>query len=129
MSSCYSSLYVAATQQSVTILPFSSSSPTPPQRLSITPAIESPNIEYRENILVVSQPTSSVTIVSDTHTTFSSVPVTTLSVVECLTTSSSVVTSISGPHVSTITTTAGTSDVYYSYVCTYVEVVSSSMWV
>ena len=60
-----------------------------------------------QGILVVSQPTSCVTIVSDTHTTFSSVPVTTLSVVECLTTSSSVVTSISGPHVSTITSSAG----------------------
>ena len=46
-----------------------------------------------QDILAVSQPTSCVTIVSDTHTTFSSVPVTTLSV--------------SGPHISTITSTAG----------------------
>ena len=51
------------------------------------------------------QSTSSITIVRDTHTTTS--PVTALSVVECLTTSSSVVTSISGQDVSTITTTTG----------------------
>ena len=51
----------------------------------------------------ISQPTSSlVSIVSDAYTT--TCPVTTLSVVECLTTSSSVVTSISGQHVSTVTT-------------------------
>ena len=56
----------------------------------------------QQNILVVSQPSSLVSTVSDTHTTTS--PVTILSVVECLTTSSSVVTSISGQHVSTITT-------------------------
>ena len=60
-------------------------------------------MEYsQQNILVVSQPSSLVSIVSDTHTTTS--PVTTLSVVECLTTSSTVVTSISGQHVSTNTT-------------------------
>ena len=53
----------------------------------------------QQNVLVVSQPSSVVSIVSDTHTTTS--PVTTLSVVECLTTSSSVVTSISGQHVMT----------------------------
>ena len=52
------------------------------------------------------QSTSSITIVSDTHTTTS--PVTTLSVVECLTTSSSLVTSISGQAISAITTTTGT---------------------
>ena len=52
------------------------------------------------------QSTSSITIVNDTHTTTS--PVTTLSVVECLTTSSSVVTSISGQAISAITTTTGT---------------------
>ena len=57
--------------------------------------------QRQPNILVVSQPSSVVSIVNDTHTTTS--PVTTLSVVECLTTSSSVVTSISGQHVSTIT--------------------------
>ena len=50
----------------------------------------------------ISQPNSNVSIVSDTHTTTS--PVTTLSVVECLTTSGGVVTSISGQHVSTVTT-------------------------
>ena len=58
-------------------------------------------------VSVVSQPSSCVTIVSDTHTTISSTPVTTVSVVECLTTNSSVVTSISGQDVSSITTTAG----------------------
>ena len=58
--------------------------------------------QTQQNNLVVSQPSSLVSIVSDTHTTTS--PVTTLSVVECLTTSSSVVTSISGQHVSAITT-------------------------
>ena len=58
--------------------------------------------QRQQNILVVSQPNSLVSIVSDTHTTTS--PVTTLSAVECLTTSSSAVTSISGQYVSTITT-------------------------
>ena len=68
---------------------------------------------------ILSQPSSLVSIVSDTHTTTS--PVTTLSVVECLTTSSSVVTSISGQHVSTITTTAGTY-VFHRYIfCMYVR--------
>ena len=64
-------------------------------------------MEYsQQNIIIaVSQPSSLVSIVSDTHTTTS--PVTTLSVVECLTTSSSVVTSISGQHVSAITTIEG----------------------
>ena len=77
-----------------------------PRRSSITPVITSPSIECsQQNIL--SQPTSCVTIVSNAHTTFSSNPVTTLSVVECLTTNNSVVTSISGQVISTITTTAG----------------------
>jgi len=54
-------------------------------------------MEYtQQNISVVSQTSSNVTIVSDSHTTFSSSPVTTLSIVECLTTSISVVTHISG---------------------------------
>ena len=57
--------------------------------------------QRQQNISVVSQPSSLVSTVNDTHTTTS--PVTTLSVVECLTTSSSVVTSTSGQHVSTIT--------------------------
>ena len=56
----------------------------------------------------LSQPSSCVTILSDTHTTFSSSQVTTLSLVDCLTTNSSVVTSISGQVISTATTTAGT---------------------
>ena len=64
-------------------------------------------LQRQQNISVVSQPSSCVTIVSDTHTTISSTPVTTVSVVECLTTNSSVVTSISGQDVSSITTTSG----------------------
>ena len=103
-------MYVDATQPTATALPFSSSLPTPPQRSSITPAIKSPNIEYRQNSLAVSQPTSSVAVGGDNHTTL---PVTTFSVVECLTTSSSVVTSISATHIATITN-AGTCDVYYT---------------
>ena len=59
------------------------------------------SLQTQQNILVVSQSSSLVSIVSDIHTTTS--PATTLSVVECLTTSSSVVTSISGQHVSTTT--------------------------
>ena len=75
-----------------------------PQRSSITPVIKSPSMEYsQQNTL--SQPSNCVTVVSDTHTTFSSSP--TFSVVECLTTTSSVVTSISEQDVSTITITAG----------------------
>ena len=63
-------------------------------------------MEYgQQSLVVVSQPSSLVSIVSDTHTTTS--PVTRLSVVECLTTSSSVVTSISGQDVSTIAIPAG----------------------
>ena len=66
----------------------------------------SPSMEYsQQNIL--SQPSRCVTIVSDSHTTFSSNPVTTLNVVECLTTNSSVIASISEQVISTVTTTAG----------------------
>ena len=75
-----------------------------PQRSLPTPVMKSPSMEYSQHI--TSQPSSCVTIVSDTHTTFSCSPVTTLSVVECLTTSSSVVTSISGQVISTVTPTA-----------------------
>ena len=60
--------------------------------------------QRQQNILVVSQPSSYVTI-SYTHT--NTTPVTTLSVVECLTTSSSVVTSISGQDMSTAMITIG----------------------
>ena len=68
----------------------------------------SPSAEYSQhNILVTSQPTSCVTIVNDTDITINSSPVTTISVVECLTTSGSVVTSISGQAISPITTIAG----------------------
>ena len=60
--------------------------------------------QRQQNISVVSQPSSCATIVSDSHTTISSNPVVTVSVVECLTTKSSVVTSISGQVVPSITT-------------------------
>ena len=59
------------------------------------------SFQRQQNILVVSQPSSLVSIARDTHTTTS--PVTTLSVVDCLTTNSSIVTGISGQPVSTIT--------------------------
>ena len=71
-----------------------------PQRSLPTPVMKSSSMEYRQH----KHPSSCVTIVSDTHTTFSCSPVTTLSVVECLT---SVVTSISEQVISTVTTTAG----------------------
>ena len=92
---------VALIIEATTILSSSSSTVTcSPQRSLITAVIQSPSMECnQQNVLVVSQPSSVVSIVSDTHTTTS--PVTTLSVVECLTTSSSVVTSISGQDVTT----------------------------
>ena len=72
---------------------------------SIASVMKPPSMEYtQQNISVVLQTNSSVTIVSDSHTTFSSSPVTTLGVVECLTTSNSVVTSISGQATITINT-------------------------
>ena len=105
-------LFITAvlTIKATTILSSSSSTVThSPQRSLITPAIQSPSMECNQHsILVVSQPSSVVYIVSDTHTTTS--PVTTLSVVECLTTSSSVVTSISGQHV---TTASGMNGILY----------------
>ena len=67
------------------------------------------------------QLTSSITIVSDTHTTTS--PVTTLSVVECLTTSSSLVTSISGQDISAIATTTGMYIRMYLTVCSHYAVI------
>ena len=78
---------------------------TVPQPSSIIPITKSLTvIQYSQpNISVISEPSSHVTIVSDTHTIISSTPVTTVSVVECVITSSSVVTSISGQDVSTIT--------------------------
>jgi len=85
---------------------FSSSSSTVTESSFIS-LMKSPSMEYtQQNISVVSQPKSSITIVSNNHATFTSIPVTTLSVVECLTTSNSVVTSISGQ--ATITTNTGT---------------------
>ena len=63
--------------------------------------------QRQQNISVVSQTSSFVTIASDTRATISSTPVITVSVSECLTTNSSVVTSISGQDVSNIITTTG----------------------
>ena len=69
----------------------------------VTPVTQSPSVEYSQQS--ISLPKSNVTIVSDTHTTTISSSVITLSVIECLTTSSqcSVVTSFSGLCVSTLT--------------------------
>ena len=65
----------------------------------------SPGMECNQKN-IISQPSSCIAIVSDTHTTFSSNPVTALSV---LTTNNNVITSISGQVISTVTTTtAGT---------------------
>ena len=75
--------------------------------------------QRQQNISAVSQPSSCVTIVSDTHTTISSTPGTTVSVIECLTTNNFVVTSISGQDVSNITTTSGM----------YVNVVPTQLYV
>ena len=77
---------IALTIEATTILSSSSSTVTcSPQRSLITAVIQSPSMEYNQHsVLVVSQPSSVVSIVSDIHTTIS--PVTTLSVVECLTT-------------------------------------------
>ena len=75
--------------------------------------------QRQQNISVVSQPSSSVNIVSDTHTTISSTPVTRVSVVECLTTNSSVVTSISGQNVSSITTASGLQMFSYTVINTF----------
>ena len=92
---------IALTIESTTIPSSSSTTVTcSPQRSLITPAIHSLSMECnQQSILIVSQPTSLVSIISDTYTTTN--PVTTLSVVECLTTSSSIVTSISGQHFTT----------------------------
>ena len=69
-----------------------------------TPVTKLPSMEYSQHS-ILSQLSSYAAIVSDTHSTFSCSPVT---VVECSTTSSSVVTSISGPLISVVTTAAGT---------------------
>ena len=58
--------------------------------------------ERQQNIFVELQPSNLISIVSNTHAT--TTPITTFSIVECLTTRSSVVTSISGQQVSPITT-------------------------
>lgn len=101
-----------------TVLPSSISTETVnnlPQRSSLTPEIQSPRMEYSQHN-ILPQPSSSIIVVSDidTHTTFSSSPVATLSVVGCLTTGGSV--NSSGPVVSNITPTAST------YVYTYVHI-------
>ena len=70
--------------------------------------------ERKQNILVASQRSSLGCFVSDAHTIIRSV--TAYSDVECLTTSSSVVSSNSEQDVSTITTTTG----WKCAVCTYV---------
>ena len=75
--------------------------------------------QRQQNISVVSQPNSCVIIVSDTHTTISSTPVTTVSVVECLTINSSVVTSISGQDVSSNTTASGLQMFSYTVINTF----------
>ena len=79
-----------------------------PQGSTTTPLIQSLTMEYSQQ-----QSTNSVTIVSDTHTT--------TSVVECLTTSSSLVTSVSGQ---AITTATGTyvCTYTYMYVCLYIRI-------
>ena len=69
---------------------------------SSSTVIDDYSLQRQQNILLVSQPSSVVSIVRDTHTTTS--PVTTVSVVECSTTSSSVVTRIVEQYVSSITT-------------------------
>ena len=71
---------------------------------SVTPVMKSCRIENSQHD-ISSQTSISVPVVNETHT--SSTALTTLSV-ECLAISSSVVTSISGQVISTITTTAGT---------------------
>ena len=63
--------------------------------------------QRQQNVLAVSQSSGCMSIENDSCSTSGSTPVTTLSVIEHLTTSSSVATSISGQLVSTITTTAG----------------------
>ena len=108
--SCLSSTYVVITVAGASAVLSSSCSTVTvnclPQRSSITPVIKSSSMEY-DHLNVLSKPNSCVAIVSNTHTTFSSNPVTTLNVVECLTTSNSVLTSISGQVISTVTATAG----------------------
>ena len=99
------------------LVPLSSSSLTvtfygSPQQPSVSPVTQSPGVKHsQQKIVAVSQPNSSTTIYIDTHTTTS--PVTTLSVVECLTTSSSVVTSISGQGTSSVITTMSTGAYIY----------------
>ena len=75
------------------------------------PTVVPPSPQRQQNLILVSQPSSSGNSTIDTQAAVNSSLVTTFSVAECLTTSSSIVTSISGQHVSTITTTAGT--LYY----------------
>ena len=116
----YSHIHLGLT---ATILPSSSSAVmvnTSPLQSSLTPVLQLPSMEYNQkNFSVVSQPSSLVSIARDTHSTTS--PVTTLSIVECLTTSNSVVTSISGQHVSTVTDIAGVKICICMHVHTYIS--------
>ena len=75
------------------------------------PTVVPPSPQRQRNLILVSQPSSSGNSTIDTQAAVNSSLVTTFSVAESFTTSSSIVTSISGQHVSTITTTAGT--LYY----------------
>ena len=77
----------------------------------LIPTVVPPSPQRQRNLILVSQPSSTGNSTIDTQAAVNSSLVTTFSVTECLTTSSSIVTSISGQHVSTITTTAGT--LYY----------------
>ena len=63
--------------------------------------------QRQQNRLIVSQPNNFQTVVGDTHITATTSPVTTLSIVESLTTSSAVVTSIGEQNISGTMTTAG----------------------
>ena len=106
-----------------------SSTVLPSSPSSVTPVLKSPNMEYSQHVIsVVSQPTSLISIVSDTHTTTSTVA--TLSVAECSTTSCSVVTSISGQSVSNITATMGmhTTKLYTNNICIYFDGIIIMTW-
>ena len=77
-----------------------------PQQPSVTAVIWSCSVEYnQQNIVEVSQPSNCLTIYGDNHTVTS--PITPLCVIECLTTSSSILTSISKQETSTVIRTTG----------------------
>jgi len=98
-----------------TALPSSSSEVTSdyclPQRSMITSEIKSPNVECaQQNVL--SQASTDITHVNDTHITFSSSPTAVSSTVNCSTPSDIVITTISGQAASTITASAS----MYTYI-------------